>query len=193
MRTASKAHRGVAVRAMLGGIAAVGLVAGCSTSVDGEPAAQGKSESTGEKTVEWNPCTELSDEALRATNVDPASKATVTDAPTGATAWRICRWDSTEGPYLVSVASATYSQDDARNNANLTGFRDVEVGDRSGLVYYDKSDEDKLRCYVNLPWASGSLEVVVGWRYSKRDEMPQSPPCDLTVQHAIELEPYLPR
>lgn len=194
MRTASKAHRGVAVRAMLGGIAAVGLVAGCSTSVDGEPAAQGQSESTTrEATVQWNPCTELPDQALTATKVDPGSKATVTDAPHGAAAFRICRWDATEGPYAVAVGSSTYSLDDVRRNPDLTGFRDVPVGTRTGLINHQKSDEDNLHCWVNLPWDKGMVYVSVGWFYSKRESMPQSPPCDLAVQHATALEPYLPR
>lgn len=193
MRTASSAHRGVAVRAMLGGITAVGLVAGCSTSVDGEPAAQGASESTREETVQWNPCTELPDEALTATKVDPASKETVTDAPGGPAAFRICHWDSTEGPYVVNVGSSTYSLDDVRNNADLTGFRDVQVGGRTGLINHEKSDEDNLHCWVNLPWSKGMVYVSIGWFYSKRESMPQSPPCDLAVQHATELEPYLPK
>ncbi|TLG03491.1 DUF3558 domain-containing protein [Nocardia cyriacigeorgica] len=192
MRTASSAHRGVAVRAMLGGIAAVGLVAGCSTSVDGEPAAQGKSESTTSENVAFNPCTDVPSEALQAAKVDESSKATVTDAPTGPVPWRICRWTSTEGPYAVSIGSSTHTQEEARANPNLAGYRDVQIGNRSALVYYDKQDADKLMCYVNLPWASGMFEVAVGWFYSKRDSMPQSPPCDLAVQHATSLEPYLP-
>ncbi|MFE3445226.1 DUF3558 domain-containing protein [Nocardia sp. NPDC059180] len=177
---------------MLVGAAAVGLVAGCSTSVDGEPAAQGQSETTREQTVQWNPCTELSDEALRATQVDPASKGTVTDAPSGDVTYRICRWDSTEGPYVVNVGSSTYTQADARANTKLSGLQEVQIGPRAGLTYGEKSDEDRLTCWVNLPWEKGTLEVSVGWFYSERDSMPQSPPCDLAVQHATELEPYLP-
>ncbi|WP_280212427.1 DUF3558 domain-containing protein [Nocardia cyriacigeorgica] len=178
---------------MLGAIAAVGLVAGCSTSVDGEPAAQGQSETTREETVQWNPCTELPDEALKATKLDPASKGTVTDAPSGAAAFRICRWDSTEGPYVVNVGSSTYSLDDVRNNPDLTGFREVPVGERTGLINHEKSDEDKLHCWVNLPWEKGMVYVSVGWFYGLEDSMPESPPCSVALRHATELEPYLPR
>ncbi|WP_228828637.1 DUF3558 domain-containing protein [Nocardia cyriacigeorgica] len=178
---------------MLGAIAAVGLVAGCSTSVDGEPAAQGQSETTREQTVQWNPCTDLADEAVEATRANPASKSTVTDASSGPAAFRICSWDSTEGPYKINVGSSTYSLDDVRNNPDLTGFREVEVGTRTGLINQQKSDEDKLHCWVNLPWAKGMVYVSVGWSYSKRTSIPQSPPCDLAVEHAIELDPYLPK
>ncbi|WP_280235721.1 DUF3558 domain-containing protein [Nocardia cyriacigeorgica] len=194
MRTASTGNRGAVVRAMVVGVAALGVLAGCSTSVDGEPAAQGESgESAGEETVQWNPCTELPDEALQATKVDPASKATVTDAPTGATTFRICRWDSTEGPYLVYVGSTTYTQAEARSNPNLTGLRDVQIGDRAGLIYSEKSDEDRATCWVNIPWAQGTFEVSVGWFYGEEDSMPETPPCSVAVRHATELEPYLPK
>lgn len=193
MRTASSAHRGVAVRAMLGGIAAVGLVAGCSTSVDGEPAAQGQTESTGEKTVEWNPCTELSDEVLRAIGVDPASKSTVTDAPTGPVTWRMCQWVAAGQPYNVTVGSSVNTLDESRENPTVTGFKEAQIGPRSGLTFHDRNDPDQLRCYASLPAEQGMFTVIVNWFYSERDSIPQSPPCDLAIQHATELEPYLPK
>ncbi|PXX61461.1 uncharacterized protein DUF3558 [Nocardia tenerifensis] len=193
MRTAVVSPKFV-VRTVLAGVVVVGVVAGCSPTKDGTPTTEVSGKPTsGEKTVQYNPCKELSDEALRATKVDPASKDVTTDAPTGPVSARVCQWTSTEGPYYVSVSSTIYSQDDARKNDKLTGFRDVRIGSRAGLVYQDKSDEDKLRCYANLPWSKGMFEVTVGWQYSERASMPQSPPCDLAVRHAQELEPYLPK
>lgn len=147
----------------------------------------------GEKTVTYNPCTDLSEAALRSADVDPSTKRTVTDAHNGPTAARVCAWSSTEGPYFVGVAATIYTESDARSNNKLTGFRDVRVGPRSGLIYQDKSDTDKLVCYVSLPATDGMLEVSVGWPYSQRASSPQSPPCDLAVRHATELEPYLPK
>ncbi|MFD6161857.1 DUF3558 domain-containing protein [Nocardia sp. NPDC060256] len=187
------ASTGLAVQMVAAGIAFAGLIAGCSSTVDGIPQRQRVSSGSDEKTVQFNPCTELSDQAMRATKVNPASKSVTTDAPSGPVSARICQWTSTEGPYFVSVSSLIYTQDDARKNDRLTGLRDVRVGQRSGLVYADKSDQDKLRCYTNLPWAEGTFEVTVGWRYSSRASLPQSPPCDLAVRHARELEPYLPK
>lgn len=192
MRTAMVAPK-VVLRTVLAGMAVAGLVAGCSPTKDGAPTTASGKPTSGETTVQYNPCTELSDEALRATKVDPASKDVTTDAPTGPVSARVCQWSSTEGPYFVSVSSTVYSQDDARKNEALTGFRDVKIGPRPGLIYQDKSDEDKLRCYASLPWSKGMFEVTVGWRYGSRASMPQSPPCDLAVRHAQELEPYLPK
>ncbi|WP_194837921.1 DUF3558 domain-containing protein [Nocardia sp. XZ_19_369] len=192
MRTAIVSPK-VAVRTVLAGVAVVGLVVGCSPT-EGTPTTEVSGKPTnGERTVQYNPCTELSDDALRATKVDAASKDVTTDAPTGPVSARVCQWSSTEGPYFVSVSSTVYSQDEARKNDKLTGFRDVPIGPRPGLTYQDKSDVDKLRCYASLPWSKGMFEVAVGWRYSARASIPQSPPCDLAVRHAQELEPFLPK
>ncbi|MFI7004325.1 DUF3558 domain-containing protein [Nocardia sp. NPDC050175] len=190
MRTAIVAPK-VVVRTVLAGIAVAGLVAGCSPTKDGNP--QGVVSGTptsGEQTVQFNPCTDLSDEALRAIHVDPATKYTVTDAARGGVSARICKWDSTQGPYFVTVSSTTSTQDDARKNDSLTGLRDVKIGPRSGLTYKDKSDEGNLRCYASLPAAQGMFEVTVGWRYG--DPVTRDV-CELAVEHAKQLEPYLPK
>ncbi|WP_280449542.1 DUF3558 domain-containing protein [Nocardia brasiliensis] len=188
MRTASVSR--VAIRTVLVGAAVTALVTGCSPTKDGTPTTSGPKTVNGEKTVEWNPCTQLSDEALKAARMDPATKGVTSDAPTGPTSARICQWNAVGGPYLVSVSSTIYTQEDSRKNANLTGFRDVQIGPRTGLIYQDKTDSRQLLCYVGLPGAQGMLEVSVAWRYGEpvtRDR------CELAVQHAKELEPYLPK
>ncbi|MFD6161856.1 DUF3558 domain-containing protein [Nocardia sp. NPDC060256] len=191
MRTAIVAPK-LVVPTVLAGMAVAGLVAGCSPTKDGNPTTQGAngSPTNGERTVNFNPCKDLSDEALRATQVDPASKNVVTDPASGPTAWRICKWDATDGPYYVTVSSTYFTQDDSRKNEKLTGFRDVKIGPRAGLIYQDKSDAQQLRCYVSMPSPDGMIEVTVGWGYGEpvtRDR------CELAVAHAKQLEPYLPK
>lgn len=193
MRSVVGRYGGGAGRVVLAGVALLGLVAGCSTQENGEPAAQGQDTASGEVTVEFNPCTDLSDEALRATRVDSGTKDVSIDPPEGPTTWRICGWNATEGPYRVSVASTTHKQDEVYNNSAVTGFNPVQINGRSGLTYHSISDPDQLRCYVSFPAEQGMFNVIVGWRYGSRESMPQSPPCDLAVQHARELEPFLPK
>ncbi|MFB8282085.1 DUF3558 domain-containing protein [Nocardia colli] len=190
MRTAVVSPK-VVVRTVLAGVAVVGLVAGCSPTKDGNPTTAGTPTNDGKNL--FNPCTDMSDAALRATKVDPASKQVVTDAPTGGVVARICRWNSTEGPYGVTVSSLTYKLDDLRKNDRVVVVRDVQIGPRAGLISLDKADEDKLRCNISFPAAQGMFEVAVGWRYSDRASLPQAPPCDLAVRHATELEPFLPK
>ncbi|WP_338772496.1 DUF3558 domain-containing protein [Nocardia vulneris] len=190
MRTASVSR--VAIRTVLVGAAVTALVTGCSPTKDGTPTTSSGKPANGEQKV-FNPCTELSDEALRATKADPASKHVVTDAPSGGVVARICKWTSTEGPYFVTVSSTSYTLDDVRKNTEAVVLGDVKVGPRSGLISGSKGDADKLECYVSLPAAQGTVDVSVGWRYSERSSMPEAPPCRLAVRHATDLEPYLPK
>ncbi|MEU7145130.1 DUF3558 domain-containing protein [Nocardia sp. NPDC046473] len=191
MRTAIVAPK-LVMRTVLAGMAVASLVAGCSPTKDGTPTTASGTPTNDGKNL-FNPCTGLSDAALQATKVDPASKTVVTDPPTGGVVARICRWDSIEGPYGVTVSSLTYTLADLRKNDRVTVVRDVQIGSRSGLISLDKADQDKLRCNISLPASQGMVEVAVGWDYSERASLPQAPPCDLDVRHAQELEPFLPK
>ncbi|WP_054811232.1 DUF3558 domain-containing protein [Nocardia arizonensis] len=192
-RTAVVVSRGIAGATIVAGIAVTCVVAGCGTTVDGAPRTAGPTVPRGDRNVVWNPCTQLSDAALRATRVDPATKDMVSDAPTGATSARLCNWTSIEGPYQVGVAATVYTPDEARQNSKLTVVREERIGSRSGFVHTNTADSDKIRCYVNIPSPEGSYEISVGWYYSERAKMPEAPPCGLAVTHAKDLEPYLPK
>ncbi|WP_280437161.1 DUF3558 domain-containing protein [Nocardia carnea] len=147
----------------------------------------------GEQNVDWNPCSELPEEALRATGADPGTKDTDVDAPGDKAAFRICSWDANDGPYYISVGSSTFAQDRWSENTAITGISPVEINGRSGLTFYPSTGESPIRlCYASLPTEHGLAFVSVNWRYSRRDSLPESPPCGLAVQHATTLEPYLP-
>ncbi|WP_171050261.1 DUF3558 domain-containing protein [Nocardia cyriacigeorgica] len=178
---------------MLGALLAVAAltVAGCSSgTTDGEPVAQ--QETSGEKTVQFNPCEDLSADALTAAGLDPASEHTTIDPPTGATSWRICAWKVPGQPYSVSIGASTHMQDEVLDNPTVTDFADVQIGSRSGMTYRQVDDEHKLSCYVSLPSSQGMFNVIADWPYSKRDSVPEAPPCSLAIKHATDLEPYLP-
>ncbi|MFI5720973.1 DUF3558 domain-containing protein [Nocardia sp. NPDC051750] len=192
MRAARKKYTGV-LGISVAAIVAATMVAGCGDTVGGEPAAEGASTTSGEQHVEWNPCSELSDEALRATEVDPASKSAVFDAPGDRAAWRMCTWRATDGPYFVGVGATVFTQDDVYKNTQVTGIEPVQINDRSGLTYHLVGNEDPIRlCYVSLPMQKGMLNVYASWYYSERSSIPESPPCGLAIRHAQTLEPYLP-
>ncbi|WP_280421112.1 DUF3558 domain-containing protein [Nocardia carnea] len=192
MRAASKKYARAVGNAMVA-VTAAGLVAGCGVTVEGEPASEGSSTTSGEQHVEWNPCSELSEEALRATGADPSSKSTVFDAPGDRAAWRMCTWKADSGPYHVGVGATVYTQDDVYKNPQVTGIEPVQVNDRSGLTYHLVGNETPTRlCYVSLPMQNGMLNVYANWFYSERSSIPESPPCGLAVRHAQTLEPFLP-
>lgn len=192
MRTVRKKYAPVVGNAVVA-IAAVGLVTGCGGAVSGEPTAEGQSPTSGEHNVVWNPCSELSEDALKATGADPATRSTDFDAPGDRAAWRMCAWNATDGPYFVGVGATVFTQEDVYKNTSVTGIEPVQVNDRSGLTYHLKGSEDPIRlCYVSLPMHDGMLNVYASWHYSERDSIPESPPCGLAIQHAQTLEPYLP-
>ncbi|MGW5384216.1 DUF3558 domain-containing protein [Nocardia sp. NPDC003963] len=193
MHTAKKRRAGLAGHAILV-LAAMGAAAGCGVTVDGEPAVEEQSTNSAEASVEWNPCSELSEESLRAMGTDPSQKNTTFDAPGDQALFRVCSWDSVDGPYHVGVGSISFSQDEWYQNTEVTGVRPQQVNNRSGLTFYPNDGEQPIRqCYVSLPMTDGSLFVNVDWAYSQRSSMPESPPCQLAVEHAQKLEPYLPK
>ncbi|MEU8894442.1 DUF3558 domain-containing protein [Nocardia sp. NPDC048505] len=168
------------------GAVVVGVVAACGPS----KSVEGTAQPTTREAEIWNPCTQLSDEALRKGRMDPASKSVTTDPSQGPAAWRVCKWNATELPYWVTVFSTRFTQDDSRSNAKLTNFREVTVGPRKGLIYQEKSEPTTDGCYVSLPAEQGMIEVRVGKRSLK--PIPNDP-CDLAIGHAKDLEPFLPK
>ncbi|MGW6331212.1 DUF3558 domain-containing protein [Nocardia rhamnosiphila] len=193
MRTARKNTAAVIRRVVLA-VAGAGLVAGCATTVDGAPETEGAPNSGEQQFVDWNPCSDLSDEALRASGVDPGSKNSRTDAPGDEALWRICAWNASDGPYFVGVGSSSSPQDLLYENTSITGITARRVNGRAGLTFYPNGNDDPIRrCYTSVPTARGMVTVYVDWQYSQRNSMPESPPCGLAVEHAEKLEPYLPK
>lgn len=192
MHTADKRRAGIAGQTAFT-VAVMCLTAGCGVTVDGEPA-QGKPTSSGQASVDWNPCSQLSEEALRAAGADPSEKTTAYDAPGDQALFRVCAWDSLNGPYHVGVGSTTLAQDEWYDNTEVSGVSPRQVNSRSGLTFYpDNGDQPIRQCYVSLPTTGGSLFINIDWQYSQRSSLPESPPCELAVETAQKLEPYLPQ
>ncbi|MFI5780939.1 DUF3558 domain-containing protein [Nocardia sp. NPDC051570] len=151
---------------------------------------------SGVKDPLWNPCTQLSDDALRATRVDPATKQTSVDTGQSVDAvTKDCFWHSTEGPYSVGVASYRATLDQVKTNDKFKDFQDIQIGPRKGLLHLDTlgAGGSQRDCYVTLPFAQGAIQVYVYWNYGEESKATQLPPCDLAVTHAKDLEPKLPR
>lgn len=193
MRTARRHYAGFARCAILA-TAAFSLVTGCGVTVNGASTESEQATADEQQYVEWNPCSELPAEALRATGADPAKKHTSFDAPGDQAVFRICFWDATTGPYNIGVGSTTFIQDQWYDNTAITGISSRQVNDRPALTFYPNNGDNPIRqCYVSFPTQDGSVFVDVNWRYSQRSSLPESPPCELAVQHAQKIEPYLPK
>ncbi|WP_143861432.1 DUF3558 domain-containing protein [Nocardia amikacinitolerans] len=184
-----------AVGLAVGGVAVVAVLTGCSSTVGGNATEEGSSPVSHNESVPlFNPCTDLSDEVLRGDRLDPASKRVTVDSETNDEAWwKICNWDSTEGPYGVSIFSTRRTVPERRANEQSLVVQDVTVGSRAGLVSTKRSDPDKLTCYVSVPAVQGMFEVGVTWLYSERGSMPESPPCGVAIRHMNYFERHLPK
>ncbi|MGK8465377.1 DUF3558 domain-containing protein [Nocardia cyriacigeorgica] len=179
-------------------VGAVALVAvGCSGTTDGSSESDGQSQATTKaQTVAFNPCSEsdLTPDVLSSVGLDPATKNTSINPPTGDTAWRICDWQATGSPVAVGVAASTLSQDSLATNPSVSGFEDVTINGRAGMTYVPADGAHGLRCYVSFPgMGSGMLNIIVDWPYSKRDQAIEKPPCATAVRYAEALEPHLPK
>ncbi|MBF6210694.1 DUF3558 domain-containing protein [Nocardia puris] len=176
----------IAARAVVAGAAVLGLVAGCGTEIGGQPTSAAPTTPATDNLL--NPCTDIPDEWLIETGLDPSTERDIVN-PTDASAWRICGWKSVDLPYRMDLLSTSKTIDEARANPNLNILREITVNARSGLVAQDKSDPDGESCYVSLPAEQGMFEIAVGWLASN----PTHDRCELAIKHATDLEPHLPK
>ncbi|MGQ4600837.1 DUF3558 family protein [Nocardia sp. R6R-6] len=174
------------IRTVLGGAAVLALATGCGSGVDGTATTSSKA---AEDIPIFNPCTQLSDDVLRAAGLDPATKRVITDPPEGPSSWRVCGWYPSAHQYRVDVMSTSHTIDEARTNGKVTILREVTIGPRNGVITQDKSDKQGDSCYASFPARQGMFEVAVGWE--SRTQKPDI--CELAVKHAQELEPGLPK
>jgi|SRR5690606_5048899 len=173
------------VRAVMSAAAVLAVTAGCGGTEAGT--ATPTTQATDDL---FNPCTDMADEWLIETGLDPATKSTTVD-PAEASSWRICRWDAVELPYMVSVMSSSKTLEETRNSSTVIILGDATVGSRPALVTRVKSDAtDELTCYITFPAEQGSFTISLGWRASRPITADR---CELATDHATDLEKHLPQ
>ncbi|WP_446221746.1 DUF3558 domain-containing protein [Nocardia sp. IBHARD005] len=181
------------VSAVLGGAMVLPVLAGCGGSTGG--AAKPSTRNIDEIIV-YNVCRDpgISDEALRAAGLDPATKSVFTDPPTGVSSFRVCRWDPLDeryGPtnYVAYVLSTSHTLQEARKKESATVLGETTVNGRPGLISKERSDPDG--CYISFEAEQGMFEVRVTWlsEYESRE----GDVCEIAARHAQVLEPSLPK
>ncbi|MFB7874969.1 DUF3558 domain-containing protein [Nocardia sp. NPDC056064] len=179
-------RNGRVLGAALAGVCLLGVV-GCDETVDGTATAPTTTVRDIDEIEVYNPCTELSADVLRATGVDPASKRTVTDPPSGPASWRVCSWYPEGDAYVLTVLSSSHTLDETRAKDTVTDLREATVNGRTGLVFREKSLP--TGCYVAFEAEQGMFEVFVDWLMSDQQD---SDTCAMANKHATDLEPHLP-
>lgn len=137
---------------VIAGVAVMG-VAGCES---GETSSQGAT--TTAKPVLWNPCTEISDEVLKAAGVDPGSEEKgVAGVPQSG--WEICGWDGPD--YSLTVYTTNKSVAQFEEKPGNVDFRDVAIAGRAGREFRVAGASKHLDCNVVFPAAQGVIQLQV--------------------------------
>lgn len=177
----------IAARTVVAGVAVLGLATGCSDIGLGGSAPGTPTAAKPEMDNLLNPCTDIPDEWLIETGLDPSTERNIVN-PDEISSWRICAWEPSEFSYRMALLSTSRTVDEARANPKLVILRDVTVGARHGVVAKD-GFEGARSCYVSLPAEQGMFEIAVEWF----GDRPAEAQCDLAIKHATDLEPHLPK
>ncbi|MBF6354029.1 DUF3558 domain-containing protein [Nocardia higoensis] len=173
------------VRAVIAATAVLATTAGCSSTEAGTatPTTQAMDNLL-------NPCTDVPDEWLIETGLDPATEQNSVN-PTEVSSWRICGWDAMDLPYMVDLMSSSKTLEETRNSTTVIILGDTTIGARPALITRVKSDSaDKRTCYVTFPAEQGSFTISLGWRASRPITADR---CELAIKHATDLERHLPK
>ncbi|WP_040796804.1 DUF3558 domain-containing protein [Nocardia higoensis] len=136
-----------------------------------------------------NPCTDVPDEWLIESGLDPASERNTVN-PAEISSFRICGWNAVDLPYMVDLMSTSKTLEETRKNTSVIVLGDTTVGDRPALLTRVKSDAtDERTCYVTIPAQQGAFTIVAGWRASQPKTRDM---CELGIKHATDLEQHLP-
>ncbi|MGW5436015.1 DUF3558 domain-containing protein [Nocardia asteroides] len=176
----------------VGAVAVSAVVAGCDGG--GETAAPQTTGRDLDKIVVFNVCSQLSDEVLRGVGLDPATKRTLTDPPTGPSTWRSCNWRSLDDRYgsgalRFDVFSTSHTLDETRRKDSLVNVQETTVGNRRALRFQEKNDSES--CYVAFEAEQGMFEVAAA---SLRGGSPDvNGLCGSAIELSENLEPHLPK
>ncbi len=161
-------------------VAAALLVGGCSSTVEGH--AVGAVEAVGL----FDPCSGISDSALRHVGVDPATEERGilgVQIPR----FEICSWKGTG--ISLSVWSTDYSLDEVEANTNNADVTTVSVHGGPATQFGQRDDDTGRICSVAWTTNQGVLIVRIAPDFG---ETPVDP-CGLAAKSADKLFPELPR
>lgn len=151
------------------------------------PAAEGIRTTTDDKaTGLWDPCTGIPDEALRASNVDAASRESGI-AGIEQSGWKIGGW---RGPvYAITVYSTARTVDQFENKPGNVDFADVTIAGRCGRRFRAAGASKHLNCNVVFPAQQGVIQLQLLIR-AVLDNPPE--PCGLLARIGEILVPWFP-
>lgn len=174
------AHRWKLV--LVGAVVAPGLVA-CGGTTDGNPTASG----TPEPVRLFDPCTEISDDSLRAVGVDPTTEESGV-AGIHQSGWEICSWDGKT--YSLTVYSTGRKVTEFESKPGNVDFHDVTIAGRTGRQFRVRGASYDLNCDMIFPAEQGVIQIAV---MSNPILKNPPPPCAELLEAGEVLVPTLPK
>lgn len=181
------------LRALLVTAAVVTLASGCGVLESGEATTEGSGATTTrdiDEIVVFNPCSQISNDALTSVGLNPDSKNVITDPPTGPSSWRVCSWRPADRLYAISVMSTSHTLDEARTNEDHVDVQETTVNARPAIYSRDKTDTDRSACYVSFSAQQGMFEIRASWLNGDPSD---GDICTIAMQYAVGFEPHLPK
>ncbi|PPJ39674.1 DUF3558 domain-containing protein [Nocardia nova] len=135
----------------------------------------------------WDPCTQIPDDVLRKTGVDPATKESGI-AGVHQSGWEICSWKSPK--YYLNVLSTGRSVQEFETKEGNVDFRDVTIAGRQGREFRVAGASKDTTCNVVFPAQQGAVQLKV-----MNNLVLDSPenPCNLLQDAGEFLVPVLPK
>ncbi|WP_280482540.1 DUF3558 domain-containing protein [Nocardia cyriacigeorgica] len=172
---------------LLAGAVVPGVVA-CGGSTEGTPTAEGGASDASAAAVGlWDPCTGISDEALKASGVEAASEEKGI-AGVDQDGWEICNWRSKR--YSITIFSTARTVEEFEQKPGNVEFQDVTVAGREGRQFKVEGASKDLLCDVLFPAQQGVVQLRVS--ASLIPDVPDDP-CQVLYRVGESIVPELPR
>ncbi|GAB2656024.1 DUF3558 domain-containing protein [Nocardia goodfellowii] len=177
-------RRTTATVAALAGVVLVASGCGSKTEGKGGPTATNTSAATA---TLWDPCTQVSDQALKQVGVKPETKESGV-AGVEEPGWKVCSWNNAD--FDLVVWSTTFGIDDFKKKDGNTDFKDIAVAGRSGVTYHRARDTANEDCDLVFPAAQGAFSISI---YNRASSTNVEPPCQRANKAAEVVVPLFPR
>lgn len=169
---------------LLAGAVVPGVVA-CGGSTEGTPTAEGSATSAAPVAL-FDPCTGISDEALKASGVELASEEKGI-AGIDQDGWEICKWRSKR--YSITVFSTARTVEEFEQKPGNVEFQQVTVAGRAGRQFKVEGASKDLLCDVLFPAQQGVIQLRVS--SSAIVDEPDDP-CQVLYRVGESIVPQLP-
>lgn len=107
----------------------------------------------------WDPCTQVPDDVLQRSGVDPKAKESGI-AGVHQHGWEICNWKGKR--YTVAVFSGSRSLQEIEGKEGNIDFQDAVVAGRPGRQYRVAGASKNDTCNVAFSATQGVFEIMVG-------------------------------